>query len=51
MTGTVRTADRRLWEEIPATFERLTHAVVAPTGARATVHYQRGLPPVVNDAA
>lgn len=50
MTGTVRTADRGLWEEIPSLFERLVHAIVAPTGARATVHYQRGLPPVVNDA-
>lgn len=49
MQGTLRTADRRLWEEVPAMFERLVHALVAPTGATATVHYQRGLPPVVND--
>lgn len=47
--GTVRTIDRGLWDEIPALLDNLAHQIVAPTGARATVQYARGIPPVVND--
>jgi amidohydrolase len=47
--GTVRTIDRGLWDEIPALLDNLAHQIVAPTGARATVQYVRGIPPVVND--
>jgi amidohydrolase len=51
MTGTVRTLDRDLWDAMPSKVEKLVHEIVAPFGARALVHYQRGIPPVVNDAA
>lgn len=50
LSGTVRTADRRLWDEIPSLVERVIHQIAEPFGAKAIVHYQRGLPPVVNDA-
>jgi len=50
LSGTVRAADRQLWESIPSLIERLIHQIVEPFGAKALVHYQRGLPPVVNDA-
>ena len=30
--------------------ERVVDDLVSPYGARATVHYERGVPPVVNDA-
>jgi amidohydrolase len=49
ISGTCRTLDRRLWEEIPALLDRLVHEIVAPTGAKVLLHYQRGIPPVVND--
>jgi amidohydrolase len=49
LSGTCRTLDRALWEEIPALIDRLVHEIVAPTGAKALVHYQRGVPPVVNE--
>ncbi|MGH8911935.1 MAG: amidohydrolase, partial [Acidimicrobiia bacterium] len=47
--GTVRTIDRSLWDEIPGLIGDLTRQIVQPTGARATVDYIRGIPPVVND--
>lgn len=50
MAGTCRTLDRSMWDEIPALVERLIQDIVAPVGAKVTVHYQRGIPPVVNDA-
>ena len=47
--GTVRTLDRGLWDEIPALITDLAAQIVKPTGARASVTYIRGVPPVVND--
>lgn len=49
LSGTLRTADRELWDEIPALAEQIVHNAVAPLGAKVLVHYQRGIPPVVND--
>lgn len=49
LSGTCRTLDRTLWEEIPGLIDRITQEIVAPTGAKVLVHYQRGIPPVVND--
>jgi amidohydrolase len=49
LSGTCRTLDRGLWEELPALLERVVQEVVAPTGAKVLVHYQRGIPPVIND--
>lgn len=51
LSGTVRTADRDLWEVIPSLVDKLVGEIIAPFGASGIVHYQRGLPPVVNDAA
>ncbi len=49
MSGTCRTLDREVWNELPTLVERLTQEVAAPHGAKTTVRYQRGIPPVVND--
>ncbi len=50
LSGTVRTADRDLWDEMAPVMDRVIHSLVEPFGAKAIVHYQRGLPPVINDA-
>ncbi len=49
LAGTVRTADRDLWNELAVIVERLVTDLVQPTGAKAILHYVRGIPPVVND--
>ncbi len=51
LSGTSRTLSRALWEEMPALVDRLVADLVAPTGAKARVEFQRGIPPVINDAA
>lgn len=48
LSGTVRVADRDLREQLPAIIDRLIHQIVEPLGAKAIIHYQRGIPPVVN---
>ena len=48
LSGTCRTLDRGLWEEIPSLLERLVHDIVAPTGAKVVFNYVRGVPPVIN---
>lgn len=50
MGGTVRTLDRELFDELPIIMEGLASQIVAPTGAKVTLDYLRGIPPVVNDA-
>lgn len=50
VAGTVRILDRAMWGEAPEVVSRAVHEVVAPTGAVASVDYQRGRPPVMNDA-
>ena len=49
LSGTCRTLDRSVWEDIPGLLEKLIHEIAAPTGAKATFHFQRGIPPVIND--
>jgi amidohydrolase len=49
MSGTCRTLDRSIWEEMPALIDRLVPEITAPTGAKAQVQYVRGIPPVIND--
>ncbi len=51
LSGTARTLDRDLWLELPDLVDRLVADLVAPTGAKAVLHYQRGIPPVVNSPA
>jgi amidohydrolase len=47
--GTVRVLNREAWREAPDLITQLIHDVVAPTGAKAHVSYNRGVPPVIND--
>jgi amidohydrolase len=49
LSGTLRTADRGVWEQVPAMLEQLVRDIVAPLGAKVVFHYQRGIPPVLND--
>ncbi|MDP3983911.1 MAG: amidohydrolase [Acidimicrobiia bacterium] len=49
LSGTCRTLDRGLWEEMPGLIDRLVHDIASPTGAKVLVHYQRGIPPVINN--
>ncbi len=51
LSGTVRVADRELREQLPAMIDKLIHQIVEPLGAKAIIHYQRGIPPVINDPA
>ncbi len=48
LSGTLRTADRQVWEEVPALLEQLVRDITAPLGAKVLFHYQRGIPPVMN---
>ena len=50
LAGTLRMLDRTVWAEAPELVNRLVQQIVAPYGAVATVSYERGVPPVVNDA-
>ncbi|MDH3261065.1 MAG: amidohydrolase [Acidimicrobiia bacterium] len=49
LSGTCRSLDRETWERMPKLVERLVHEIVAPLGAVATVNYEVGIPPVIND--
>ena len=49
LSGTLRVLDKTAWQQAPELVERLVTALVAPYGARASVRYERGVPPVVND--
>ena len=51
MSGTVRTPDQDTWAKVPDLIRRVAGELAAPFGATAEVRYNRGLPPVVNDAA
>jgi amidohydrolase len=49
--GTLRMLDHAVWDGAEVLVRQLIDEIVAPTGARAAVTYERGVPPVVNDAA
>jgi amidohydrolase len=49
LAGTLRVLDKAAWQAAPDLVERVVQGLVAPYGARASVSYQRGVPPVVND--
>jgi len=51
VAGTVRMLDAVAWSEAEKLVPVLVEQVVAPYGVHAQVDYQRGVPPVVNDAA
>jgi amidohydrolase len=48
--GTVRVLDHDVWLSAEQQVRALVDQVVAGTGAHAEVHYERGVPPVINDA-
>jgi amidohydrolase len=50
VAGTVRILDAVAWAECEAMVRELVHQIVAPYGVVAHVDYQRGVPPVVNEA-
>ncbi|UQX87793.1 amidohydrolase [Jatrophihabitans telluris] len=49
MRGTLRMLDGHLWERLQPLVTQLAADIVAPTGAKVEVHYERGVPAVVND--
>jgi amidohydrolase len=49
LDGTLRVLDKDAWQRAPELVQRTVQALVAPYGASAEVHYERGVPPVVND--
>lgn len=50
MSGTVRTPDHDTWERAPELIRKVAAELAAPFGAAVEIRYNRGLPPVVNDA-
>jgi amidohydrolase len=50
LSGTVRVFDRDAWDLAEPLVRELVEQIAASSGARATVRYVRGVPPVVNDA-
>jgi amidohydrolase len=51
VAGTVRMLDAVAWSEAEKLVPVVVEQIVAPYGVHAQVDYQRGVPPVVNDAA
>jgi amidohydrolase len=49
LRGTVRTLGWDLWERMPKVVDEIVHEIAAPTGATVSVHYEKGIAPVVND--
>jgi amidohydrolase len=49
--GTVRTPDSAVWHDAEHIVGAALAELLGPTGASWTVDYQRGIPPVINDAA
>jgi amidohydrolase len=49
LAGTLRVLDKSAWQTAPDLVRRVVDGLVAPYGARASVTYERGVPPVVND--
>jgi amidohydrolase len=48
--GTLRMLDHRVWDFAEPLVRELIEDIVRPTGAHVQVAYERGVPPVVNDA-
>ena len=51
MNGTIRVFDRELWAAIPQHFERVVRGTAAALDCEATILYERGNKPTVNDPA
>lgn len=51
LSGTARTPDHDVWERVPELIRGVAADLAAPFGAKVDIRYNRGLPPVSNDAA
>lgn len=51
LVGTVRSASRDIWDELPDVVPAAITSIVAPYGVKADVNFVQGVPPVVNDDA
>ncbi len=49
LAGTVRTADRDSWLRMQGLVEQAVESLLAPLNVEHTLHYRRGVPPVVNE--
>jgi amidohydrolase len=49
VTGTVRILDAVAWADCEAVVRGVVDEIVRPYGVTAEIHYQRGVPPVVNE--
>ncbi|MEX3505145.1 amidohydrolase [Corynebacterium sp. LK2510] len=49
LRGTIRTADIGTWRNMETLISELIEQILAPTGCSHTLHYERGVPPVLND--
>jgi amidohydrolase len=49
LAGTVRTASRDIWVGLQDIVEQAVSTLLAPLGVEHTLHYRRGVPPVVNE--
>jgi amidohydrolase len=51
LRGTVRSGDRAAWDQAADSLVAALDELVEPTGATVELDHERGVPPVVNDAA
>jgi amidohydrolase len=51
MNGTIRLFDPALWAQLPGMFDRIVKGVAQAMGCEATILYERGNQPTVNDPA
>lgn len=49
LSGTVRTASRQTWVDLEDIIGQAVSALLSPLRVEHTLHYRRGVPPVVND--
>ena len=49
LAGTVRTASRETWVEMESLVSETVSGLLAPLGIEHSLHYRRGVPPVVNE--
>jgi amidohydrolase len=49
LAGTVRTASREAWIEMEGLVRETVSGLLAPLGIDHSLHYHRGVPPVVNE--
>ena len=49
LAGTIRTASRETWLTLESIVGETVTSLLAPLGVEHTLHYRRGVPPVVNE--